>query len=1406
SGTSVVVTGLTAGVTYYYRVIATNAFCLTTPSDTQSVLTVASTPGIGHGPTSISHSLTLGDSLSSDNLGVTNIGLGTLSYTVTDDAGWLSVSPGSGSLSAGSAQQHTVSYNQAGLQPGTSNATITIADASASNTPQTVSVTLTLNAIPDPTAQSATADGNELIDLAWTKNASYDVMIVYHQGSAPGTPIQGTAHAVGDSIPGGGTVLYKGGGAALEHIVQPGASHNYAFYSINNNFYSPGVSDSVSVLAYGVNELVDQAAYTNGVDLDGLAGGNGWTNAWSDSSGDFTIASDSPATQTNYPANAANRILVNPPGGAERVAFRYFEPHTSGRLYIGYILNFQYSGSGKYEGISFYDGATEEMFFGEVGGADLKLGVGGATSAYTLNTTTDYLIIGYYDFDANEARVNAYAIGFQAVPETEPGSWQATYSDASITSIDGIRLVSGAGSGTPGNTYFDEIRIATNWVGLLNLVAAPEIAVLGTNLALITDGDVTPDLVDGTDFGDVNAGSGSLSHTFTITNAGNSVLTLSGVTTSSTMGAAADFTVVSWPGTVSAGAASNLVIAFDPSALGLRTAVVAIASDDADEASYEFTIQGTGTGSFQTLAFQGFEGLAADSWNYTFVSNGASVYVDGDTNAAGEHALTLGGSDSLNADPYIEFDGIDISGLLSVTLEVAYAAAGADTGDDLYLDISYDGGANWDGPGSVKLYDGVSNADLDFGATDANAVTSNPWKVTLVSTAEVVAIRIRYDEAAADNSFDRYFTDDILLTGAGSKPSVSFGNSFYATTETNGTLTVPVSISAAADATVRVSVVGSATAGGGNDFTINATNILFSSAGSTTSNLVFTLNDDLLEEGLENLRLELVDITGALPGEPSVASVLIQDDDTLSIMTANLVSGTNLVGGVTSYDETGLRLIQRLRPDVLAIQEWVITNASYRAFVDAVLGTNYYYYVEPESDSFPIPNGVISRYPFVATNEWADSYVGARDHVHVEIDLPGPRNLQLVSVHFKAGDADFAIRENEARELTNYIATAGFPTNDYLVIAGDLNLSNRSETALTVLTSQWVTDASQPTDSEGDTDTNLGKNAPYDFVLPNDVLETDHLALPFAGVTFPDGMVFDANQWGDHPLPARVGDTYQLNRTHHPVMKLFSLSTSAIPPIVSTTVATVTNDTTATAGGVVTSDGGATVTNRGVVWSTTANPVVGDPASTNGTGVGSFASTLTGLTPGQTYYYRAYAQNSAGVGYGAEYELTAQCFASVVTGLYANPTNETDFTANWDAFSGASGYLLQVSTNFAGSGVGGTNSFTAIGGGTASSYLTRNWVEGGVNWSATKSRTDQSLDGSDAVALRDEADAYLISTNIPDGLGTLTFEHQQVFSGSGGELQVIVNGSLEATIPYNTSIQTATVSGINVSGLVTLMI
>ncbi|MBE3085139.1 MAG: hypothetical protein IMZ64_02850 [Bacteroidetes bacterium] len=102
-------------------------------------------------------------------------------------------------------------------------------------------------------------------------------------------------------------------------------------------------------------------------------------------------------------------------------------------------------------------------------------------------------------------------------------------------------------------------------------------------------------------------------------------------------------------------------------------------------------------------------------------------------------------------------------------------------------------------------------------------------------------------------------------------------------------------------------------------------------------------------------------------------------------------------------------------------------------------------------------------------------------------------------------------------------------------------------------------------------------------------------------------------------------------------------------PVITTTAATAISNTTATSGGEVTNEGGASVTARGVCWNTSLDPTIANNKTTDGTGAGSFTSSITGLAPGTTYYVRAYATNSVGTAYGNQITIEALAYLPTIT-------------------------------------------------------------------------------------------------------------------------------------------------------------
>jgi Protein of unknown function (DUF1566) len=96
---------------------------------------------------------------------------------------------------------------------------------------------------------------------------------------------------------------------------------------------------------------------------------------------------------------------------------------------------------------------------------------------------------------------------------------------------------------------------------------------------------------------------------------------------------------------------------------------------------------------------------------------------------------------------------------------------------------------------------------------------------------------------------------------------------------------------------------------------------------------------------------------------------------------------------------------------------------------------------------------------------------------------------------------------------------------------------------------------------------------------------------------------------------------------------------SNLPSITTTDPSSVGN-TIAISGGKITNAGSSPIIARGVVWSTSPTPTIADFKTTDGTGTGTFVSTLTALLPTTLYYIRAYATNSSITAYGNEKTFT----------------------------------------------------------------------------------------------------------------------------------------------------------------------
>ena len=275
------------------------------------------------------------------------------------------------------------------------------------------------------------------------------------------------------------------------------------------------------------------------------------------------------------------------------------------------------------------------------------------------------------------------------------------------------------------------------------------------------------------------------------------------------------------------------------------------------------------------------------------------------------------------------------------------------------------------------------------------------------------------------------------------------------------------------------------------------------------------------------------------------------------IAASNLSSGNG-----QSYEAPGIRILQGLKPDIIAMQEFNYagnTTTDIQSLVNQLTFTNGSSWFR--ETGYSIPNGIISRWPILASGSWVDSDTGVNDRgfAWARIDLPGTNDLYVVSIHLKAssGSANELRREAQATQLKGLIQS-NFPANAWIVVAGDLNTYNTNEASIQIL-GTFLKTSPDAVDNLGDPDTNFGRSSPYDHVYASYTLSTNQVATVIGAASYPNGLVFDSRVFT--PLsavsPIESRDSGATGMQHMAVLKDFSIPylvtnhVSLYPPLLS---------------------------------------------------------------------------------------------------------------------------------------------------------------------------------------------------------------------------------------------------------------
>ena len=277
-----------------------------------------------------------------------------------------------------------------------------------------------------------------------------------------------------------------------------------------------------------------------------------------------------------------------------------------------------------------------------------------------------------------------------------------------------------------------------------------------------------------------------------------------------------------------------------------------------------------------------------------------------------------------------------------------------------------------------------------------------------------------------------------------------------------------------------------------------------------------------------------------------VIPVVTSTNTLVRVMAANTSSGN-----FQRYEAPGLRIFQGLKPDIVAIQEFnyagtngVNTPAAFREMIDIAFGTNFSYYRETSaSETYSIPNGIISRFPILTNGTWDDVLIPDRGYAWARIDLPGSNDLYLVSVHLKSSSGSASTRASEATNLKTLIQTQF--SNAWVIVAGDFNIASSDEAALSTFKT-FLSDDAVPSDkiSLSPTNTNESRSERYDYVLASFSLTNRSAPLMVGSQSFPNGLVFDSEVFS--PLsevsPVLYTDSHVTGMQHMAVMKCFSIA------------------------------------------------------------------------------------------------------------------------------------------------------------------------------------------------------------------------------------------------------------------------